>query len=163
MERKTLVKSQVTYLRHLRRWEKILCAFVIGVVASTITSGNTDELLDTFVMSFFYGIWLLVCLPELFKRLTAKFIKDSCNVLFYFFFADIFIFGVYRTLRSYLPIFTSDVTFETASQRGYVFLMNGARLLCILACVLKSTPAIASSFQTKDRATPRKSRKSWYK
>lgn len=138
-----------------------MCAFIVGVLLASATSRSADDILDTFVLVFLYAVWILICLPALYKRLTVRLIKDAIVSLLEIFFADIFIFGVYRTLRRYLS--AADVSYEAPEQRGFVFVMNSIRLTFVAVCLLKSVPAIFNSLASKTaKRTPRKSiKRAW--
>ncbi|KAH3733103.1 hypothetical protein DPMN_039528 [Dreissena polymorpha] len=151
-------RTTVSYLRHMRYWDKTLCAFIVGVMLASATSRSVDELLDTFILVFLYAVWILICLPALYRRLSVRLIKDAILSLLEIFFADILIFGVYRTLRRYLS--AADVSYEAPEQRGFVFVMNSIRLTFVAVCLLKSVPVIFNSLASKtNKRTSRKSRK----
>ena len=123
-------------LRHMRRWEKVFCSFLLGFVVSASTSKNLATFMDSFFMIFMYTIWLLISVPSLYKKLTAKFVKTFLYVVVLTFFADGLIFGLYRFLRRHLN--DTEVYFDAVEQRGFIFVMNGIRLLFLAFCVLRS-------------------------
>ena len=120
-------------------WEKILFSTVFASVISALRCNSWEAFYDTFTLLFIYTVWISCFLPGLYKKLTVKFIRDVITVLSQLFFADVFVFGGYRTLRRYMG--GVDVTFDSTEQRGYVFIMNCFRLIVVCYCILTSIPA----------------------
>lgn len=137
-----------------RVWEKILFSAAFGLLISVLLWKNWTNFLDTFTMLFLYSIWMTCFLPSLYKKLTMKFTLDVIAVLSEVFFADIAVFGIYRTLRSYQE--DVEVTYEAFEQRAYIFLMNCVRICVVCYCVLGSLPAFIRETQNKKKRKKRK-------
>lgn len=129
--------GQIVYnLRHMRRSEKILISFLLALVISITSSKTIVSFFDTFVMVFFYAVWLLLALPSLYRRLTPKFVKTLLYTFVETFMADLVVFGLYRYTRRHMT--EADVNFDAVEQRGCMFVMNGIRLLFLAFCLLRA-------------------------
>lgn len=155
-ENRGRMNTVVYNVRHMRRWEKVFCSFLLGFVIAASTSQNLEMFMDSFVMVFVYTIWLLISLPSLYKKVTATFVKTALYTLVQTFFADALIFGLYRYLRRHIS--KIEVSYDAIEQRGYIMFMNGIRLLFLVLCLARAFLPAETTVTKKGR---KKSQTSW--